>query len=576
MANKYEDRRVWMRTGIQAKQKNIALEDATIKRTRKIYEKASRDIERQVAQLYGQFSTVAENGRTEFKGLKMPATQKDISALIKAINDAGLADHVPEKLSKRMSVLQVKQLDNWLTIQRAGQQAHGTTKDALGKEIVRQGKVWQASLDAGAGSFVGFDRNIAGYMLGQDWEGGNFSDRLWDRSKIRWEEVREELARAVSNGQSQQTTINHLKQIMQEGHNPNAKGSGGLDYDVQRIVRTELAKASTDADLARWAEAGVEKVQWLAVLEANTCDVCAEHDGRIYELGKVPDTVPAHPNCKCTLAPYEDRENMPTQRVYKDEDGNYQATEFAPYEALIDSHGALRMTPLMVPDAFWKVSSFNQYAPPKHTTEFTGEVPEDTRITDRIARGVEDVRQAFPEIADTLDQMGEIQLHRGTWTIDGRRWQSIGGQVDWKNQTVTITYPKTPTLEAFVKMANDQFKAGNWSTNSIYHTTRHELGHVLARATRKDPSGRTWKALTKTPAQIIQKATGTTNWEDAQARLANTISKRATKDADEAFAELFARGMDRSSASHDKITATFMREVNRSLAEKPWEKKKTL
>ena len=106
--NKYENRRIWMNTGAAAKLKNLATEEATVKRTRKIYRQAQKDIQTQVDRIYEEFGALSEANRWNFTGLNKTAKRKDINELRKAINKAGLTDYVPEALSNRMNVLQVR------------------------------------------------------------------------------------------------------------------------------------------------------------------------------------------------------------------------------------------------------------------------------------------------------------------------------------------------------------------------------------------------------------------------------------------------------------------------------------
>ena len=555
MASKYDSRRIWMNTGASAKLKNLALEEATVRRTKKIYQQATRDIEAQVGQIYSQLGVLARNNRWEFPGLNNPATKKDMSALIKAVNKAGLTDYVPEKLTKRMNVIQVKQMNIWLKIQEAGQQSHEATKEALLKTMQNSGKAWAGALAADADSFVGFDRNICGYMMGMNWEDGNFSSRLWNASNETWEKVRDELTRAMANGQQPETTKAHLRRILSEAHNPEARGSGGISYDVERIIRTESAKAATQADLARWREAGVDKVQWHATFEKGTCVHCADRDGRIYKLEEAMlDEPPLHPNCKCYFAAYDEvAAKFPDTTYYKNDDGDYTEIQWAPYHSVINSAGQLRSEALKVSDYFWKTSPWTTYKSPKTGISYKGEL--DNQVKDMTERTIQALSDQYPEIRERLKETydDEITLHRGSSVIIGNKLDEIGGLADPAYHQLTIAYLDKATggnpLSQMAAQAKNQFKKDFWSTPKDNHTIVHELGHVLANDLK---STRGIDA-----EQIILKATGKKNWKQAKAVLEGDISRYAAKNPEEAFAELFARAASQDVALQNKTTARF-------------------
>ena len=559
MASKYTSRRIWMNTGAAAKRKNIALEDRTVRRTQKIYRQATKDIEAQVEQIYRQFGTLAANNRWEFKGLKNPATRKDIGALIKAIDAAGLTDYVPIKLRNRMSVLEVKQLNAWLKIHQAGQQSHALTKDAILKTMQNSGETWAAALKAGADAFVGFDRNICGYMMGMNWQDGNFSSRLWHAGEETWEQVRDELTRALANGQQPQTTRKRIRQLLEEHHNPDAKGSGGIAYDVERIIRTETAKASTQADLVRWREAGVTKVQWHATFEKNTCEHCADRDGRVYELKEAMlDEPPLHPNCRCYFAAFDETAaEFPDTTYYKDEDGEYQEIQWAPYHSVINEKGQLRNSPLKVSDYFWKASPWMTYTAPKTGITYKGEI--DEQVMDMTERTIKSMTDQFPEIRDALehDFNNEITMHRGNSIIEGNKLTTVGGLTDPEFKQLTVAYIDRAIggnpLTQMAKQAREQFKGRHWSTPKDNHTILHELAHIL------ENDLRTRRGVDI--EEFMLRVAGVKNWKQAKSMMAGDISEYASKNASEGFAETLVRAISQDPSLQNSMTARFMDEL---------------
>lgn len=102
----------------------------------------------------------------------------------------------------------------------------------------------------------------------------------------------------VSGRGSQKVARDVREAIRGDAHVPD----GGLHARAEMIARTELGTAKTDASKQRYAEAGVDLVQWYATLDERTCIYCAARHGNAYRIGDA--VVPAHPNCRCYLAPF--------------------------------------------------------------------------------------------------------------------------------------------------------------------------------------------------------------------------------------------------------------------------------
>lgn len=581
MAN-YADRRVWMMTAAEAKLDEIRKEQATVDRTNKIYRQANKNIQERVQALYDELATQDPQNRWRFEGLNTPATLKSATALRKKIESAGLTDYVPERLQRRLSVYEVMELDNWYTMTKAGQDAHSALKSALEAKIKDQGEIWQRALGAGGAGFVGFDRNQVGYMLGENWYGGNFSSRLWDETQANWGKVQEEIAKALASGQDPQVTRRKIAQILVGAHQDGVKGSGGLQYDVERIIRTEMARAATQADIIKWQNEGVDEVQWNATLEANTCEHCKERDGRVYKIKQARDSVPLHPNCRCFLTPYDrtiEENRTDRKRQYKDENGNYELIDWAPISALTKTEDGWKAA--KVSAYFFQASPWTTYEPPKTTLTFKGEINEG--YTELASRAIQDVINQYPEIGYELKNSygNTIYEHRGMSATVGNGVDMIGGVVfpSGKDQVgVALAYPSTLSgtakaiREKMAEIAAKQYAQGFWSTDKVQHTIIHEMGHVLENYIRKraerKPGETIQDAGDRAILEILQAATGEKSKKNVLQGLTG-ISRYGSKNISEGFAELFARSMAQDTNLNNKTVAQFVSKLNQVREELP-------
>lgn len=75
-----------------------------------------------------------------------------------------------------------------------------------------------------------------------------------------------------------------------------------LDYEAERLVRTESVTASASARHATYQERGITQARWMSTADDRVCGYCAFRSGRLYDIDDI--VIPAHPNCRCYSAPF--------------------------------------------------------------------------------------------------------------------------------------------------------------------------------------------------------------------------------------------------------------------------------
>lgn len=78
--------------------------------------------------------------------------------------------------------------------------------------------------------------------------------------------------------------------------------TGLLNYEAERIVRTESITASADARHETYRARGIEQARWMSTADDRVCGYCAFRSGRLYDIDDI--VIPAHPNCRCYSAPF--------------------------------------------------------------------------------------------------------------------------------------------------------------------------------------------------------------------------------------------------------------------------------
>lgn len=128
-------------------------------------------------------------------------------------------------------------------------------------------------------------------FISKDWAGSNFSKRIWKNGDKLAEAVKNDIAECIVRGTSKDEIVKKI--------------TGDFEtalYRADRLVRTELMHTLNQGKLDAYKERGIAKVKWIAHSKGNrTCDICKEHNGKVYDIDKCPGVL--HPNCRCTVVP---------------------------------------------------------------------------------------------------------------------------------------------------------------------------------------------------------------------------------------------------------------------------------
>lgn len=131
------------------------------------------------------------------------------------------------------------------------------------------------------------------------WQGSNFSKRIWKNyTKVLPDYLTDAILRGTLLGQSYDEITREMRQRMSQfGEN-----------QVHRLVVTEMGHAQEVANFDFYKDSKIEQYQYMATLEAHTCDVCGHLDGQVFTLKEQKTGVNyplIHPYCRCTTAPYD-------------------------------------------------------------------------------------------------------------------------------------------------------------------------------------------------------------------------------------------------------------------------------
>ena len=108
-----------------------------------------------------------------------------------------------------------------------------------------------------------------------------------------------------------------LQQGLIQGKNPRelarhlTKRFGVARSNVERLMRTELARVQIEAQKQSFERNGYEEYQFHAL--GTACGICKDLDGQhflIKDMEIAKNAPPCHPNCRCSTSVYMDREDF--------------------------------------------------------------------------------------------------------------------------------------------------------------------------------------------------------------------------------------------------------------------------
>lgn len=283
--------------------------DRSTEELRQAWTAIINDMENEINGWYNRFAseqglTMAEAKKAlttkELAGLKM--SLREFEKLAKA-NANGKWEKELSAASARVRISRLEAMElgirNYLW--KAYQNTHNTAADTLRNAYTSEYYHNTYEMQRAAGKFTPMQEipeDIINAALSHPWaaDGREWSERIWDNREQVTREMQGELVRSIIQGKGAYESSLRLAQKMGTGQ-----------YQAVRLLQTEATYITTMADVDSFGAMGVEKVQYVATLEAHTCGTCGGLDDKVMNRkDAVPGVTapPMHPNCRCTLVPY--------------------------------------------------------------------------------------------------------------------------------------------------------------------------------------------------------------------------------------------------------------------------------
>lgn len=167
------------------------------------------------------------------------------------------------------------------------------------------------------GKTIRNNAQAAGVIVNASFHNATFSDRIWLYQDMLKADVDKLLQEGLIQGRNPRVLARHLE-----------KRFGASRYDAERLMRTELARVQIEAQKQSFERNGYEEYEFIAL--GSACGICKELDGKHFKVKDMmpgENAPPMHPNCRCSVAAYEDSDEYEAWLDFLDKGGTTEEWE---------------------------------------------------------------------------------------------------------------------------------------------------------------------------------------------------------------------------------------------------------
>lgn len=167
------------------------------------------------------------------------------------------------------------------------------------------------------GNTIKNSAKAAGSIVNASFHNAKFSDRIWMYQDMLKSDLSKLLQEGMIQGRNPQQLARHL-----------TKRFGAAKSDAERLMRTELARVQTEAQKESFGRNGFTQYEFIAL--GSACEICRAIDGKHYDVKKMmygTNAPPMHPNCRCSVAAYEDDKDYGDWLDFLDKGGTTEEWE---------------------------------------------------------------------------------------------------------------------------------------------------------------------------------------------------------------------------------------------------------
>jgi len=140
-------------------------------------------------------------------------------------------------------------------------------------------------------------------LVNASFHNAKWSDRIWMYQDLLKNKLDDLLRTGLIQGRNSRDLARELRKTFDVSR-----------YNAERLMRTEMARAQTDAQKESFERNGFDEYEYICCGLPDACEICRELDGKIFKVKDMmpgENAPPMHPNDHCsTAAHYANREDF--------------------------------------------------------------------------------------------------------------------------------------------------------------------------------------------------------------------------------------------------------------------------
>jgi SPP1 gp7 family putative phage head morphogenesis protein len=300
----------WRDRELEHIKKSIKDDAKLARRLRQKYMEALEEIQQQIEAFYGRY---ADKEGISIDEVRKRARKLDIEKYAKkAARYVKLAHtKIPflrwmaftDKANSEMAIYNLTMKVNRLELLKLNVELElyallNEEEKFLYEELTKSAKAEYERQSGILGQTINYNEKHIESIVNASFLTATWSDRIWANQDALRQELDKLLNRGILQGKNPHELARDLRKVFDTSV-----------YNAERLLRTELGRVQIQVAEDSFKKADIEKYEYIA--EPTACEECARLDGKVFDLDKMEVGLNApvlHPNCRCSIAAYVDRE----------------------------------------------------------------------------------------------------------------------------------------------------------------------------------------------------------------------------------------------------------------------------
>lgn len=287
----------WTNREAEQLKHNITEEAEYNKQLEKIYRRMIAEIEQQINSFYGKYASTEgitmTDARKRAATLDIEAYSEKAARYVEEKDFSDLANAEMRLYNLTMKVNRLELLKSQIGLELVS--GFNDVEQLLGGAMNERAIAEYERLAGILGNSVQNSEKLANSLVNASFHNATFSDRIWMYQDALKNELASLLQSGLIQGRNPRQLAAQLRQRFEVSR-----------YNAERLMRTELARVQIEAQKQALLAGGFKYYTFLAL--ETSCVECLALDGEHFELANLQPGVnapPMHPNCRCSIAGYE-------------------------------------------------------------------------------------------------------------------------------------------------------------------------------------------------------------------------------------------------------------------------------